>query len=84
MSCYLNYFIVTPYCSRFPSKNLILEKWHEFIIKNNRKLEDVNKYSVICSCHFTPESFVVYNKNRILQKHAVPKIIITRNKGVSI
>lgn len=70
-------------CSSFPSKSFILEKWKEFIISNNRTLEDINKNSVICSCHFKPESFIVHNRYRILQKHAVPTIIISRVKCVS-
>jgi len=70
-------------CSSFPSKSFILEKWKEFIISNNRTPEDINKNSVICSCHFKPESFIVHNRYRILQKHAVPTIIISRVKCVS-
>ncbi|KAF0723555.1 THAP domain-containing protein 1-like, partial [Aphis craccivora] len=69
---------------RFPSKSFILQKWHAFIIGNNLKLENIKKNSLICSCHFIPESFIVYNKHRMLQTHAVPTIVIKRVKHAKI
>lgn len=45
-------------------------------------MNKIKKISLIYSLNFVPESFIVYNKNRLLQKHALPTIKISRVKGV--
>lgn len=67
---------------RFPSKECILQKWHGFILSHNLSVDKINKSSLICSLHFIPESFIVHNENRLLQKHALPTIKISNVKEV--
>lgn len=76
----LNYF---NYCFRFPSDKIMLQKWHDFITRNNLNLQNINKSRVICSSHFSPESFIIRKNSKVLLRHAIPNIMISRVKGVS-
>lgn len=71
------------YYFRFPSNKIMLQKWHDFITRNNINLQNINKNRVICSSHFSPESFIIHKKSKVLLRHAIPNIMISRVKRVS-
>ncbi|XP_027841626.2 uncharacterized protein LOC114122996 [Aphis gossypii] len=67
---------------KFPVKNkFVRDKWKNFILKNKLNIQNINKYSVICSKHFVQACFVMKNNKTFLVKNAVPTIIISRIKG---
>jgi len=67
---------------RFPNNERIREKWLNFVRENSLLVNKITKYTVICSSHFDPRDFINYKRTRLLQKEAVPYIIISRAKYV--
>ncbi|VVC33287.1 Zinc finger, C2CH-type [Cinara cedri] len=66
---------------RFPAKESTRVKWNNFLLVNALNPENVIKTSLVCSLHFDKCCFILHNKKRkLLQKHAVPSIIVGRIK----
>lgn len=68
---------------RFPSKEIIRQKWNNFLLENALSPENVLKTSVVCSLHFEQSCFVFDKSRKLLHNHSYPSIIVNRIKGVS-
>lgn len=66
----LNFFF-----DRFPSNQVVLEKWYDFLRKSGLDVSNIKKHSLICSTHFDSHSFIKHNNYRTL--------LINRVKNVS-
>lgn len=53
------------------------------MLKHGCNIKNLKKYSVVCSAHFHSSVFISYKRTRLLQKNAVPTILISRVKNVS-
>lgn len=65
-------------------KECVRVKWNNFLIENALNSVDVIKSSLVCSLHFDKSCFILHKSRKLLQKHAVPSIIVGRIKNVSI
>lgn len=59
-------------------------KWNDFLVENKMDINKINKNSLICSAHFEPRCFVQYKNTKLLNRDAIPTMIITRISSVSI
>lgn len=85
-SGYLRILILTVrfyFFFRFPTIQIVREKWINFVHENGLKVSDINQHSIICSSHFESSLFITHKNSRRLPKTAVPNIMITRMKNVS-
>uniref|UniRef100_A0A2S2NTZ3 THAP domain-containing protein 2 n=1 Tax=Schizaphis graminum TaxID=13262 RepID=A0A2S2NTZ3_SCHGA len=69
---------------KFPNNERIREKWLNFVRENNLLTNKITKFSVICSSHFDEKNFINYKRTRLLEKEAVPYIIISRAKYAKV
>lgn len=68
---------------RFPTMQIVREKWCNFVVENGLNVSDIKPHSLICSSHFESSLFITHKNSRRLPKYAVPNIIVIRNKNVS-
>jgi len=59
-------------------------KWNNFLQENAINPNNVIKTNLVCSLHFDKSCFILHKSRKLLQKHAVPSIIVDRIKNVSI
>lgn len=67
---------------RFPTIQMVKDKWCHFVFENRVAVSDINQHSLICSNHFESSLFITHKNSRRISKTAVPNIIVTR-KNVS-
>jgi hypothetical protein len=82
----MNLFIINSaflYFFRFPTIRIVRGKLNNFFIENDLKVDDINKFSLICSSHFELSLFIKNKYSRRLPKTVIPNIIVTRIKNVS-